>query len=111
MIMEERLIKKLMTSMKCESCGRHYEVYDIDILGHREDLWFMRVLCPTCHSQSLVAAVVREEKGPAVITDLTENELKAKNDSAIEVDDVLDMHRFLGNFDGDFLRLFGRENT
>ena len=108
--MEERLIKKLMTSIKCDSCGQHYEVYDVDILGHREDMWFMRVQCSICHTQCLVAAVVREGKGPAVITDLTEGELKAREDDAIEAEDVLDMHRFLEGFDGDFLGLFGREN-
>jgi hypothetical protein len=104
--MEERLIKKLMAKIKCESCGQHYEAYNIDILGHSEDMWFVKVLCATCHSQCLVAAVVRKEKAPAVTTDLTEEELKANNDSTIEVDDILDMHRFLEDFDGDFLRLF-----
>jgi len=44
--MEEKLIKKLMASMKCEECGQNYESGNIDVIGHREDMWFMRVPYP-----------------------------------------------------------------
>lgn len=107
--MEERLIKKLMTSMKCESCGRHYEVYNIDVLGHREDLWFLKAFCSTCHTQCLVAAIVREERVSKAVTELTETELDESEDNVIEIDDVLKMHTFLKDFDGNFSRLFGQE--
>ncbi len=104
--MEERLIKKLMTSLRCDSCGQHYELYNIDIIGHREDMWFLRVMCSTCHTQCLVAAVVKESKASAV-TDLTEAEItKFKGGDIIGADDVLNMHDFLKDFDGDFSRLF-----
>ena len=108
-LMEERLIRKLMTSMKCESCGQNYEVYNIDVLGHREDLWFLRVHCSACHTQCLVAAVVKEGRMPEAVTDLTETELDEFRDGAIEVDDALNMHNFLRDFDGNFSRLFGQE--
>lgn len=107
--MEERMIKKLMTSMKCESCGKHYEVYNIDVLDHREDLWFLRVLCSTCHIRSLVAAVVKESGVNEVVTDLKEAELGKFRDSVVEADDLLGMHHFLKDFDGDFSRLFVRK--
>ena len=42
--MEERLIKKLMTSTKCAVCGQHYEVDDVSILGQQEDLWFFECI-------------------------------------------------------------------
>jgi len=105
--MEDKLIKRLMTSLKCDSCGQHYEVYNIDILGHREDMWFLRVFCPACHTQCLVAAVVKESRAPAVVSDLTGIELKKFTDAGvIEVEDVLNMHVFLKDFDGDFSQLF-----
>jgi len=105
--MEERLIKKLMASMKCESCGQHYEVYNIDVLGHREELWFLRVHCSACHTQCLVAAIVKESKISEVVTDLSEIELDEFKDNVIEIDDVLNMHNFLKDFDGNFSRLLG----
>ena len=106
-LMEERLIKRLMASMKCESCGQHYEVYNIDVLGHREDLWFLRVHCSACHTQCLVAAIVKESRMSEVVTDLGEIELDEFKDNVIEIDDVLNMHNFLKDFDGNFSRLLG----
>lgn len=106
-IMEERLIKRLMASMKCESCGQHYEVYNIDVLGHREDLWFLRVHCSACHTQCLVAAIVKESRMSDVVTDLSEIELDEFKNNVIEIDDVLKMHNFLKDFDGNFSRLLG----
>ena len=106
-LMKERLIKRLMASMKCESCGQHYEVYNIDVLGHREDLWFLRVHCSACHTQCLVAAIVKESRMSEVVTDLSEIELDEFKDNVIEIDDVLNMHNFLKDFDGNFSRLLG----
>lgn len=107
--MEEKLVRRLMTSMKCESCGQNYEFGNIDVLGHREDMWFLRVLCSTCHTQCLVAAVVKEGKALEEVSDLTDAEVIEYRSKTIEIDDVLDMHNFLVNFNGDFSSLFGQE--
>ena len=108
--MEERLIKRLMTSIKCDLCGQHYEGYNIDVLGHSEELWFLRALCSSCHAQCLVAAVVKESRRHGLNTDLTDVELdKFVGVDVIRADDVLDMHNVLKDFDGDFSRLFGQE--
>ena len=104
--MEEKLIRKLMTSMKCDSCGQHYEVCDVDVLGHREDLWFLKVHCSTCHAQCLVAAVVKESRVPGAVTGLMEKGRDESGGRVIAVDDVLKMHNFLKDFDGDFSQLF-----
>jgi len=106
---EERLIKKLMTSMKCEECGQNYESFNIDILGHRQDMWFLRALCSSCNTQCLVAAVVREDKVVEGVDDLTMDEMDKNQGEAIETDDMLDMHNFLIGFDGDFSSFFGQE--
>ena len=108
--MEEGLIKRLMASIKCGVCGQRYEVDNINVLGHHEDLWFLSALCPACHARCLVAAVIREGRVPEVTTDLTEAELdRFKNMSRVTTDDVLDMHNLLKGFDGDFSRLFSQE--
>ncbi len=109
--MEEGIIKKLITSMECSACGQCYEVGNIEILGHHEDLWFLSVFCPSCRSQYLVAAVVSpEERVPEIITDLTEADLVRLRDAGrLTADEVLDMHGFLKGFDGDFSRLLGSE--
>ena len=108
-LQEESLIKKLMTSIKCASCGQAYELGNIDVLGHQEGLWFLKASCPACHSQALVAAVIEKSENPQIITELAESELdKFENMSPPTADDMLDMHDFLKDFDGDFFRLFRR---
>ena len=108
--MEESLIKKLVASVKCSVCGQHYEAGNIDVLGHEEDLWFLRVSCSACNTQYLVAAIIREGRVPEVITDLTEAELdRFRNMDKLTPDDVLDMHNFLKDFDGAFSQLFSQK--
>lgn len=107
--MEEGLIKRLMASIKCGVCGQRYEVDNINVLGHQEDLWFLSASCPACHTRCLVAAVIREDRLPEVTTDLTKAELdRFRNVSRVTTDDVLDMHNFLKGFDGDFSQLFSQ---
>jgi hypothetical protein len=108
--MEEGLIRRVMASMKCGVCGQCYEPDNISVLGHQEDLWFLRVFCSACHTQYLVAAVIREGKMPEVITDLTKAESgKFRNAARLTADEMLDMHNFLKDFDGDISRLFSRK--
>ncbi len=103
--MKDNVIKKLMTSMKCDSCGQHYEMYDVDIIGHREDMWFLRVHCSVCQTQCLVAAVLRESKVPE--TSGSGGERTDRHDGeALTADDVLSMRLFLADFDGNFGELF-----
>ena len=107
--MEESPIKRLIASIKCGTCGQNYQEDNIDVIEHSEELWFLRVFCSSCHVKCLVAAIIREDKKAEVITDLTEAELdKFKDVAGVRVDDVLDMHNFLKDFDGDFPCLFRR---
>lgn len=105
--MDANLVKKLVASIKCGVCGRQFELANIDILGHHEDLWLLKSSCSHCKAQCLMAAIIKEEKVTRVITDLTEAERhKFRNIAAIGADDILDMHSFLKDFSGDFSRLF-----
>ncbi len=109
-MLEEGLIKRLMASIKCGVCGQCYEVDNINVLGHHEDLWFLSASCPACHTRCLVAAVIREGRVPKVTTELTKAELdRFRNVDRVTTDDVLDMHNFLKSFDGDLSRLFNQE--
>ncbi len=81
----------------------------IDVLGHQGDLWFLQAFCLACQARYLMAAVIKEDRVPEVITDLTEVELdKFRNVGVLTADDVLDMHNFLKGFDGDFSQLFSQ---
>lgn len=103
--MDDKFIRKLLSNMKCGVCGQRYESSNISVLGHREDLWFLSVFCPACKSQGLVAAVVQEGKLVPEVTDLTEAE-KDRFETPVDANDLIDLHSYLQDFDGDFANLF-----
>lgn len=105
--MDEPQVKKLLSSLKCGVCGQRYRIQNLQVLGHRDELWFLNVSCTACGSQGMMAAVVKESRAYPVITDLSPEELERFGTTpAITGDDILDMHHFLKDFDGDFSRLF-----
>ena len=106
--MDEKTIKNLLSNVKCGNCGQHCEPADIDVMGHQEDLWFLSVYCPSCKSQGLVVAAIEKSEVPEVVTELTETE-KSKFSIPVSSDDIIDMHTFLKNFNGDFSSLFSEK--
>jgi hypothetical protein len=106
--MREEAVRKLVSSLKCSSCGRSYREAGIDVIEHREELWFLKVVCPACHVRSLVAAIIREAKGAPVVTDLSAADLeKFRNAAAVSENDLLEMHALLRDFKGDISGLLG----
>jgi hypothetical protein len=106
--MEDRIVKKLMTSVKCSKCGQNYLASDVKVLGNHEDLWFLQVTCSSCCSRYIITAVINKDNNPEFVSDLTDTELaRFKNTPSLSADDILDMHSFLKKFDGDFSKLLG----
>ena len=107
---EESLIKNLIAMVKCGVCGQKYQPEHASILGHNEDLWYLKALCHGCHTQALVAVVIKEDTIREVITDLSREELgKFRNSGLLTGDDVLDMHGFLKEFEGNVTKLLNQE--
>ena len=106
--MEERIVKKLMTSVKCTSCGQKYEMRDVKIIGNHGALYFLQVTCSSCHSRYMITAVVNDKKNADIVSDLMDEEFTKFNQAAApNTNDVLDMYAYLKDFDGDFSGLFG----
>jgi len=100
--MREAFLKRLFSMVKCESCGNDYEVAGIEILGHEDNLWLFSASCSHCQNQGLVAIVVKEGEIGGRVTDLIEAEYERfSRGVVVGVDDVLDMHNFLKEFEGD----------
>jgi hypothetical protein len=100
----------------CVHCRQRFSLDDMRVVGRNGNLWVLAVRCPECASQSFVAAVVGEHDDGTTIEaaaiDLIEEEdvEQAGGAEPVSVDDVLDMHEYLEEFDGDFLRLFSRRH-
>ncbi len=110
----EDQIKELMTTVACTVCGATYQQGDIEVLGHRDALWFLRVSCGSCSTCGLVAAMVKTSDG-AIARPRTEAKPEAAEVSLdrarapgpITGDDVVGMRDFLETFDGNFQAIFG----
>lgn len=98
----------LSTVEKCGSCGRDYVSDNVSVLGHEEELWFLMIVCDGCHSRGLVAALVKDHKRPQVIGDVIEAKPQ-KVTGSVTSEDVVAMHAFLVDFDGDFVSLFDKK--
>ncbi|MBI3930010.1 MAG: hypothetical protein HY319_31010 [Armatimonadetes bacterium] len=117
----ERIVKQLMTTVKCTVCGNNYESDNVNILGHQEELWFLAVACSRCRTRGLVAALIRgvgqvERVDPSAVSFGESQAGRVETESAgvptlakVTTEDVRHMHEFLNQFDGDFTRLFGGE--
>ena len=109
-MIDDSFIKGLMTSVECGICGRPYELGSVDVLGHQESLWFLRIVCSACNTRCIIVATVEKERISENISDLTDVELaKFSNIGAVTTDEMLDMSNFLRTFNGDFVRLFNQK--
>lgn len=111
---------------RCVVCHREYEISDITSVQRKPGVWTLMVECEQCHSRNYIAAVTQDgnpEDAIFEVRSLTERAMKDAtipthhdNDASdqdvqttrepISAIDVLEMHDFLNDFDGDFERLF-----
>ena len=108
--MNEDLIKRLIATIKCGHCGQHYHEDHIEIVEHDEEIWFLQVFCESCQVKAMVAAVIQQEKETEPGDDLSGTKVsRLELVDVVGTDDVLDMRRFLEDFNGDFAGLFREE--
>lgn len=104
---EYDFVRQLLENIKCVVCSEPYDESDVTIMGQQDELWMLMVSCHHCGTQGIILAMVKEDEQVELLTDLGPEELeRVKSLPAISSDDVLDVHRFLRDFDGDFTRLF-----
>lgn len=105
---------------RCRVCHRHYEADDVNVISRQDEMWMMSVECTDCHARNFVAAVLNEgdpaqaELALRRLTELNEQlqpigpsqEIVAEAGEQVTASDVVDMHEFLSEFDGDFAAMF-----
>jgi hypothetical protein len=124
---QERLIKRLFMERTCHHCGSSHRARDVLVLARRRKLWLVMVTCLDCQQKDIyVVKLPSQSQGLRRITSYrlsqpfpgtspsTSEELASRSasdeppapTSPVSTDDVLDMHLFLNNFNGDFRQLF-----
>lgn len=104
---KRRLVSKLVTQLRCQECGHVYDAHDFALVHRWQDVWVLSTRCRHCNEPCHVIVLLRLDAELEQITDLTPEELdSAAQRPPITVDDVLDIHTVLEEFDGDFESLF-----
>ena len=126
---QERIIRKLFTEQYCLHCGKPYEPENVMVLARRSEVWMVMIHCIDCEQKDTFVVKFppqlqgrrritsyRLSKPPTIpiSTPLPEepgNAFPVLPETpfptvAVNTDDVLDMHLFLKDFNGDFQRLF-----
>lgn len=125
----EKQIKRIVLDRieQCSVCHRRFASEDIQVLSRKPEIWMMVVECGDCHARNFVAAVVgdgdtgdaraalrdlaisvREQPEMMIPTPSEVDQPGHEPGDVVSVDDVLGMHDFLDEFDGDFQSLFAR---
>lgn len=122
---ERNDVVEMAARTRCTVCKTPYGRRGVQVLGRRGGAWVIAVACTKCGAAGRMFASVdeaeadaavsmgRETAGrPRIMYDVTYDEwLAAQKRSPISCDDVLNIHLFLRDFDGDFARLFGEERN
>jgi hypothetical protein len=107
----EDWIRRELAALECVECGRAYDTAGIHLLARRDGLYFVDLSCAACGTRAVAVVGIEHDGGerrPRVrragrATAAARRRVEAPPVSA---DDVLEMHRFLDEFDGDFRGLF-----
>ena len=103
-------LRAQLAGFACGECGRGYVASSINVLAQRDDLFFVDLSCRGCGAEAVAIVTIHVDDEAGVRIDAGE---LSRGDDMIEQappvrpDDVLAMHEFLREFDGDFRSLFG----
>jgi hypothetical protein len=102
-------LRTQLSAFSCSACGRSYRPNQIRVLAQREGLFFVRLSCRGCGTDSVAIVTVQIDETESAQLDageLQETIDQPPGEPAVSGDDLLEMHAFLRNFDGDFQELF-----
>jgi hypothetical protein len=118
----EKQIKRVVLNRmeRCSVCHHEFVPDDIRVVSRTQDMWMMVVTCTECHARNFVAAVLGDgdpDQAQLALRQLSRDdsdadiEIMSEADEApdgapVSIDDVIEMHEFLADFDGDFRRYF-----
>lgn len=101
------LIKNLQNIMKCPSCGAVYTVDEMQFMGSQDGYFLLSMTCTKC-SLPVWVNFFAGEAPIRPITDLTIMDMELVSRPAIEANEVIEFHKHIRSFDGNFKRAFSK---
>lgn len=113
----ERWLTAELATFGCGACGAAYGDGRIRLIAQREDLFFVDLACDHCGSQAVAIVSIQVdgdtptlETGELTPADVADDTAASSRDRRrpISVDDVIDAHELLVDFEGDAQELIAR---
>ncbi|EKD49643.1 MAG: hypothetical protein ACD_63C00083G0001 [uncultured bacterium] len=101
-----QLLAQLKTEITCPNCKRHYEESEMMIAGAINDEAILHLTCSECRSQAIVTAVINRYRENRRHKGLKVRNFEKPMFKEVTSSDVMDIHNFLENFEGDFKTIF-----
>jgi hypothetical protein len=109
------IVRYLIAHTQCNGCGRRYAPRDVRVYSRRGDVWLASVTCRHCGLQGLVMAAIATDELEEVdeaVAESAKEEIEAFQDfGPILGDEILDLHLFLEQFDGNMVELLSEGNV
>ena len=100
------IIGQIKKNVKCPKCKSRYCDEDIEILGGiADEQHFFHATCGKCDVESVINVSLQFDDNNLALPNLKKLGA-APRMGHISADEVLDMHNFLKQFDGDFNKIF-----
>lgn len=93
------IFRKATGSFFCPACGSKYQGTEIESIERHEAGYLVSVSCQNCHLKLTMQVVTKGFAG-------FEKEATEPNESSITVDEVIEFHKVVREFDGNFRRVF-----
>ena len=91
-----KLLRTVHNNVRCPQCGKKYQFSDISVRGVVDSVCFLEMKCRD--HMPLLATVLIQNKPELLVL--------AKN---VNPNDVIETHKFLKEFKGDFKKIFKSE--
>lgn len=105
----QELIKNIQAMMRCPSCGATYGDDHIHFLGQLDMAALIQLDCQSCGLPVMATIVVSDKNQgmPKLLSDVSPEDFKDQGTrDPVETDQIVDVHQFLKDFDGNFEKLF-----
>lgn len=99
----KQIILQIQKTIPCKDCGRAFPDSNIHIIGTVINEGFLAAHCDHCKNKTLLSVFFKANR-------VSKNGVKNSPHDirTVQPDEVLDMHNFLKDFDGDFANLFNK---
>lgn len=99
----QQLIKNIQAEMRCPRCQSHYKKEDIVVLGCINNACLVHLDCGICGNSLLATIMINSQ----ISKKIPGSKEQIPSKEPLNSDDIINLHQFLKDFNGDFKKIFG----